>query len=61
MPLVLASVDTKLISKPETFSDEDAEWPRWSLTLGAYLGAVSGRMLELLGSAEDPRTKLGPC
>ena len=26
--LGVASVDTKLIYKPETFSDYDAEWPR---------------------------------
>ena len=52
MPLVPASVDTKLISKPETFSGKVVEWPRWSLMLRAYLGAVSGRMLELLRTAE---------
>ena len=33
LPLVPASVDAKLVSKPETFSGKDAEWPRWSLTL----------------------------
>ena len=53
MPLVLASLDTKLIPKPETFSGKDAEWPRWSLTLRAYRG-VPGRMLHLGRSAEDP-------
>ena len=37
---------------------KDADWPRWSLTLGAYLGAVSGRMLELLTSAESPGQSL---
>ena len=40
VPLVLASVDAKLRTKLETFSGKDAEWPRWSLTLSAYLGAV---------------------
>ena len=58
MPLVLASVATKLISKPETFSGNDVERPRWSLTLRAYLGAVSGRVLKLLRSAEDPEQSL---
>ena len=54
MPLVAASVDTKLISKPETFSGKDAERPRWSLTLRASLEAVSGRMLEPLKTADNP-------
>ena len=40
MPLVLASVDTKLISKLETFSGKDGEWPRWSFTLRACLGLL---------------------
>ena len=38
----------------ETFSRKDAEWHRSSLTLKACLGAVSGQMLELWRSAEDP-------
>ena len=54
LPLVLASVNTKLISEPETFSGKNAVWPRWSLTLRAYRGALSVQMLELVRSAEDP-------
>ena len=53
MPFVLTSVDTKLLSKPGTFCGKHAEWPRWSQTQRAYLGAVLGWMLELLWSAED--------
>ena len=45
MPSVRASVDTKLISKPEAFSVKD-QWPRWLLTMKAYLGAVSGGLAE---------------
>ena len=52
-PLVPASVDTKLINKPGEFSGKEADWPRWSLTMRAYLGAVSGRMLELVRRAEN--------
>ena len=58
MLLVPASVNPKPTSKPETFSGKDAEWPRWSLTLRAYLEAVSGRMLALLRSAEDPEQRV---
>ena len=47
MPLVPAVVDAKVISKPETFQRQR------SLTLRAYLGAVSGRMLDLLRLSED--------
>ena len=52
-PLVPTSVDTKLINKPGEFSGKEADWPRWSLTMRAYLGAVSGRMLELIRKAEN--------
>ena len=45
MPSVRASVDTKLISKPEAFSVKD-QWPRWLLTMKEYLGAVSGGLAE---------------
>ena len=52
-PLVPTSVDTKLINKPGEFSGKEADWPRWSLTMRAYLGAVSARMLELIRKAEN--------
>ncbi|CAK0871008.1 unnamed protein product [Prorocentrum cordatum] len=52
-PLVPTSVDTKLINKPGEFSGKEADWRRWSVTMRAYLGAVSGRMLELIRKAEN--------
>ena len=57
-PLVPQSVDTKLTLKPDAFSGKDADWPMWSLTMRAYLGAVSGRMLELLKKAEESEASL---
>ncbi|CAK0797196.1 unnamed protein product [Prorocentrum cordatum] len=35
------------------FRGKDADWPRWSPTVRAHLGAVSGRMLELIQKAES--------
>ena len=54
LALVPTSVDTKLFSRNETFSGKDTMRPRWSLTLRACLGAVSGRMLEVLRYAHIP-------
>ena len=48
-----ASVDTTLIYKPKTSSGIHAKWPRWSLTLRAYLGALSGRTLQPLKFNEN--------
>ena len=53
MPLVLAGVDSNIVSKSELCSGKNAEWPRCSLTLRVCLGAVSGGMLQLLKLVED--------
>ena len=61
MLLVLASVETKFISKPEVFGGKATERPRGHCRSSAFLRAVLGRMLELLRSAGRCRAKRGPC
>jgi len=58
LPQVQGPVDTKLISKPESFSGKDEDWPKFSLLFKAYVGALSPRMFELLKMAEDPEKSI---
>ena len=55
VPLVPASLDTKLISKPETFSGQDTEWPRWSLIAESVSGSSVGDGCKNSLSPEDPQ------
>jgi len=52
-PRVEGVVDTRMLNKPEEFSGKDSDWPKFSLLLRAYVGAVSPRMYELMKIAED--------
>eukprot|EP00971_Amphidinium_carterae_P129849 2571986-Amphidinium_carterae.1 len=53
-PQVVGVVDTRLLSKPDSLSGKETDWPQFALHVRAYVGAISPRMLELLKRAEDP-------
>ena len=41
-------VDTRLMQKPQSFSGDRVTWSDWAFTFRAYVGAVNGRMKQLL-------------
>eukprot|EP00971_Amphidinium_carterae_P204805 4064705-Amphidinium_carterae.1 len=50
-------VDTRLLSKPQSFSGEQAAWPAWSFVFAAYCEAVSadlGRLMKQAAAAASP-------
>ena len=48
-------VDTKLLSKPKSFSGNQDEWAGWSFKMLAYLGALDGNITsELMHAVTSP-------
>ena len=58
MPFAAGPVDTKVVSKPEHFTGREEDWPKFSVLMRAYVGALSPRMLELLKMAEQPEAPI---
>ena len=45
-------VDTRLMGKPKNFSGREEDWHHWAVTMRAYSGAISERLLFLMDEAE---------
>ena len=55
LSLLMASalVDTRLLAKPQDYSNNRAEWPLFKFTVKTYIGAVDEEMLESFNAAEQ--------
>ena len=54
-------VDTRILGKPQAYSNNKAEWPEFQFTLKSYVGAISEGILNMMERAEtmDAPVKLG--
>ena len=52
-------IDTRMLTKPKTFSGRDEDWPSWAVVTRAYCGALDPRLLKEMEHIET-RTTMEP-
>ena len=56
--LVVAADVSRLVGKPETFSNDKAAFPRWSFVVVSYISAMSNEMGRLMVEAGDQLARI---
>jgi len=46
-------VDTKILPRPERYSNQKSDWPEFHFSLKTYVGALSDQLLAAMNSAEN--------